>query len=105
MTKGSGIDRRRMISGITGIAGLTALGGASTAALAADKPAAGSKSEVTGVPANGRAYERKALRSDVISVAAVQSRVRSVNGQTPAPGIRANLAHMVELIDLSLIHI
>lgn len=99
MTKSSGIDRRRLITGITGLAGIGALGGASTASSAADKPAPGAKAEVTGVPANGRAYERKPLRSDVISVAAVQSRVRSVNGQTPAPGIRANLAHMVELID------
>lgn len=96
MTKGLAIDRRRMI---TGLAGLSALGGVSTFAAAADKPAPGSKPEDLGVPANGRAYERKPLRSDVITVAAVQSRVRAVNGQTPAPGIRANLAHMLELID------
>ena len=99
MTQGSRIDRRRMMTGITGLAGLTALEGMSMAAAAADKPAPGSKPEDLGVPANGRAYERKPLRSDVITVAAVQSRVRSVNGQTPAPGIRANLAHMLELID------
>ena len=96
MTQDSGIGRRRMLAGLTGIAGLTAL---DSRAAAADAPAPGSAAADLGVPANGRAYERKPLRSEVISVAAVQSRVRSVNGQTPAPGIRANLAHMVELID------
>ncbi len=96
MTQESGIGRRRMLAGLTGIAGWTAL---DSRAAAADAPAPGSAPADLGVPANGRAYERKPLRSEVISVAAVQSRVRSVNGQTPAPGIRDNLAHMVELID------
>jgi len=84
---------------MTGLAGFAALQGAATGAAAAEKPAAAAKPSDLGVPANGRAYERKPLRSEVISVAAVQSRVRSVDGQNPAPGIRSNLAHMVELID------
>ena len=36
MTQGSRIDRRRMMTGITGLAGLTALEGMSMAAAAAD---------------------------------------------------------------------
>ncbi|MBK7312271.1 nitrilase-related carbon-nitrogen hydrolase [Candidatus Aalborgicola defluviihabitans] len=99
MKQNSGVDRRRLLSGITGLAGFAALQGVAMGAAAAEKPAAGAKPSNMGVPANGRAYERKPLRSDVITVAAVQSRIRSVDAQSSAPGIRANLAHMVELID------
>lgn len=51
------------------------------------------------VPENGRDYDRVALKKDVISVSAVQSRVRAVDGGSPRRGIRDNLNHMVELID------
>ena len=53
------------------------------------------------VPANGREYARVPLAQDTVTVSAVQSRVRAVDGQRPGPGIRANLEHMLELIDKS----
>lgn len=51
------------------------------------------------VPANGREYTRVPLRRDTVAVGAVQSRIRAVDGASPAKGIRENLAHMLELID------
>ena len=83
------IDRRQLIAGLAGLTGIPAL----TAS------GASGKSSVVSVSANGRAYERAALRSDVVSVAAVQTRIRAVDGQTPGPGIRDNLAHMLDVID------
>jgi hypothetical protein len=88
----SKIDRRQIIAGITGLAGLSGM-----PAMAASGAAGGAGA--VSVPANGRAYERVALRSDAISVAAVQSRIRAVDGQAPEPGIRDNLAHMLDVID------
>lgn len=99
MTQDPGIDRRRLITGITGFAGLSVLEGMSNLAAAANTSARRSRSADVNVPANGRAYERKELRSAVITVAAVQSRIRSIDGQNPGPGIRENLAHMLEVID------
>lgn len=99
MTKDSGIDRRRLITGITGLAGLSVLDGMSAVAAAADKRTQESGNTEVSVSPNGRAYERKPLRSDFVAVAAVQSRIRAVDGQKPGPGIRDNLAHMLELID------
>ena len=61
MKQNSGVDRRRLLSGITGLAGFAALQGVAMGAAAAEKPAAGAKPSNMGVPANGRAYERKAL--------------------------------------------
>ena len=58
-----------------------------------------SEGAAVAVPANGRAYARVPLRSPVITVAAVQSRVRAVDGDNPKPGMRENLKHMLELID------
>ncbi|MBC6413189.1 MAG: hypothetical protein GDA39_10125 [Hyphomonadaceae bacterium] len=51
------------------------------------------------VPANGNNYARVPLKKDVVSVAVVQSRVRSVDSGSPRTGIQDNLNHMVELID------
>jgi predicted amidohydrolase len=90
MQDDSRIDRRQLIAGITGLAGLSAV-----PAMAATTAKAGTVS----VPVNGREYERVALRSDVISVAAVQSRIRAVDGHSPGTGIRDNLAHMLDMID------
>ena len=55
--------------------------------------------EVVSVAENGRQYARVPLRKDTITVSAVQSRIRAVDGRAPAPGIRANLDHMLDLID------
>jgi predicted amidohydrolase len=46
-------------------------------------------------------YETVPLRKDVITLSICQSRVRAVDAKNPAPGIRENLAHMLELIDAS----
>lgn len=99
MANDPGIDRRRLITGITGLAGLSVLDGMSAVAAAADKRSQGPGNGDVSVAANGRAYERKPLRSEFVAVAAVQSRIRAVDGQKPGPGIRDNLAHMLELID------
>ncbi len=99
MANDPGIDRRRLITGITGLAGLSVLDGMSTVAAAAGNRLQGSGNGDVSVAANGRAYERKPLRSELVAVAAVQSRIRAVDGQKPGPGIRDNLAHMLELID------
>lgn len=83
------ISRRSLIAGAAALAGAAASGAAQAAATGAP----------VSVPANGRDYARVPLRRDTVSVAAVQTRVRAVDGKTPAAGIRANLAHMLELID------
>ncbi len=83
------ISRRSLIAGAAALAGAAAGGAAQAAATGAP----------VSVPANGRDYARVPLRRDTVSVAAVQTRVRAVDGKTPAAGIRANLAHMLELID------
>ncbi|MDJ0928853.1 MAG: nitrilase-related carbon-nitrogen hydrolase [Gammaproteobacteria bacterium] len=85
------IDKRALIKGAAAFVGGSAwLGGAAMA-----QSAGGSVS----VPANGRSYERVDLQQDVVTVSAVQSRVRAVDGKNPRKGIRANLDHMLELID------
>jgi predicted amidohydrolase len=60
---------------------------------------------LSGVPAaqsakfDGGKYEVAKLRSPEISVGAVQSIVRAVDGKNPEPGKRENLKHMLSLID------
>jgi predicted amidohydrolase len=41
------------------------------------------------------------LRSDAISATVVQTRVNGLDGDNPAPGIRANLDYMLECIDIA----
>lgn len=89
MSNSHPVSRRNLIAGAAALAGAAA-GGAVQAA-AAGAPVS--------VPANGREYARVPLRRETVSVAAVQTRVRAVDGKAPAAGIRANLAHMLELID------
>jgi predicted amidohydrolase len=85
---------RRML--LAGAAGLLGTGIGSTTAAAAESKQGGA---TVSVPTNGRTYARAPLRSDFVTVSAVQSRVRAVDGKNPAKGIRANLDHMLELID------
>lgn len=85
------LNRRALLGAAAGAGAL--LGGRLRAASAGE--AAGAVS----VPENGRRYARAPLAKPVVTVSAVQSRVRAVDGDNPAPGIRANLAHMLELID------
>jgi predicted amidohydrolase len=44
-------------------------------------------------------YEKAALRSDFVNVAAIQSRVRAVDGNNPGPGLKEGLEHALKLID------
>lgn len=81
------LSRRMFLAGAATLAGT---------ALAAEGPAAGASA---GVPRNGRDYPRVGLRKDTVTIAAVQSRIRAVDGTSPAGGIRANLAHLLEVID------
>lgn len=83
------LSRRHFVTAAAAVAGTS---------LASAPPAAAQDATVS-VPQNGRQYARSALRKDVVTVAAVQSRIRAVDGKSPAKGIRANLAHMLELID------
>lgn len=81
------VSRRNLLAGAAVLAGAA---GSSTAA---------EPQRTVAVPTNGRAYARVPLRRDTVSVAAVQSRIRAVDGQAPSKGIRANLDHMLELVD------
>ncbi len=103
------MNRRQWLAASAALAGGATLGTAAPRALAASHSPAPSQAPrtiaaVTGpltVPANGREYARVPLAKDTITVSAVQSRVRAVDGTRPGPGIRANLEHMLELIDKS----
>lgn len=93
MSHSAKLSRRHLLSGSAGLLGLSS---AFTVAAPAGAATAGTK---VSVPANGRNYARTELRSPNVTVSAVQSRIRSVDGNNPAPGIRANLDHMLDLID------
>lgn len=88
-------SKRDLIQGAAVLAGGAAL---PTISAAAAEHGAGMTGTVA-VPANGRAYDRVSLKQDVVTISAVQSRVRAVDGKSPRKGIRANLDHMLELID------
>lgn len=88
MSSETTIDRRRLVAGL---AGLAAAGQAPGAAAAAGQP--------VNVAPNGRAYARIPLRRDTVTVGAIQTRIRAVDGGAPAKGIRANLAHLLQVID------
>jgi predicted amidohydrolase len=88
MSSATTIDRRSLVAGL---AGLAAAGHAPASAAAPDQP--------VNVAPNGRAYDRVPLRRDTVTVGAIQTRIRAVDGKAPAPGIRANLAHMLDVID------
>ena len=44
-------------------------------------------------------YETVPLAKNSVNLSVVQSRVRAVDAKNPKPGIKANLAHMIKLID------
>lgn len=96
MKRDSGISRRSLLSSSAGLLG--------TATALQFPGVAGAKSHSeqsisVSVAKNGRSYTREPLRSDNVTVSAVQSRIRAVDAASPAKGIRENLKHMVELID------
>ena len=94
MSDSTRLSRRNVLAGSAGMLGL-----ASFLPTAARTAGAAMTNNDISVPANGRDYERSALRKPNVTVSAVQSRVRAVDGKNPAKGIRANLDHMLELID------
>ncbi|MXW46713.1 MAG: hypothetical protein F4109_01770 [Gammaproteobacteria bacterium] len=84
---------------------LLAAGSAGAVALALGGRAAGAQEAAAddggpvSVAADGD-YERVPLRKDTVRVTAVQSIMRAVrNTQNPGPEMKANLDHMIELID------
>lgn len=87
--------RRRLLAvGALGAAGAALGSVSSSAAQAAD-----SKDSGVSVAVNGE-YETVPLRKDTVSVTAVQSFMRAVrNTNRPGPEMKANVDHMIELID------
>lgn len=86
--------RRNLLAG-AGAAGLTTLLAGTAPAAAA---ATGGGAPAVSVARNGR-YETVPLKQDSIAVTAVQSHVRSVDHRNLAKTRRANLEHMIKLID------
>lgn len=98
-SSGSGVSRRQLLggAGAAGLAGLVAAGAAA--------PAAAQGTTLRGRPitdikvSKGGVYETVPLRQDNISVTAIQSRVKSVDVNNLKPTMKANLDHVVRLID------
>ena len=97
MTKGTGIDRRRLLRGAA-LTGLTAAVGGITARSA--KGAEPGGDEDVSVHADGT-YATVPLASDNVRLSVVQSVVRPVDETNPGPGKRRNLNHMLDLIDMA----
>ena len=100
-TKKTSIDhgRRELLAGagMAGIAGLAALSGAASAQAAGadDKMSAPVKVAKKGV------YETVPLRQEAINVSAIQSRVNAVDVRNLKATMKANLDHVLELIDMA----
>lgn len=90
----SNVSRRELLTG-AGVAGLAAIAGAG-AESAAQSPSA--KANDHKVVRRG-VYETVPLRQDNISVTAIQSRVKSVDVRNLKSTLKANLDHVVRLID------
>ena len=88
------ITRRHLI----GATGALSVANLIPAVSRADEPAAANPAAVS-VPKNGHNYERVPLRTDMITVTAVQTRVNAVDGLNPAPGMKRNLELMTGFID------
>jgi len=91
------VTRRAALSAAVGA---VALGG--THARAADAPAASAAPAAppgTAAGLQNGEYPRVALTRPVLRVTAVQSRIRAVDARNPGPGLRENVAHMVEFVD------
>ena len=82
-------SRRGLLAGTAGLAGAALLGGPSRGDAAAAQVAA----------ARNGSYETVPLRQDFINVSAIQSRVRAVDLKNLKATNRANLEHVLELID------
>ncbi len=82
-------SRRGLLAGTAGLAGAALLGGPSRGEAAAAQVAA----------ARNGTYETVPLRQDFINVSAIQSRVRAVDLRNLKATNRANLEHVLQLID------
>ena len=93
---------RRELLASAGAAGLAGMLGASSAARAQGAAAgvAGTGTPAVAVAKRGK-YATVPLKQDAISVTAIQSRVRSVDVRNLAATMKANLAHVVDLIDIA----
>ena len=81
-----------------GLAGLAGNLGIPTAEAGSPDTAAQAAARDVSVESGG-AYATVPLRQPAIGVSAIQSRVRAVDGRNPAPRLKENLAHVLELID------
>ncbi|WP_446830214.1 nitrilase-related carbon-nitrogen hydrolase [Candidatus Foliamicus sp.] len=97
MTKGRGIDRRRVLQGAA-LAGLTVAAGSGAPRRAAAADEGGGGEEL--VRTDGT-YATVPLAKDNIRLCVVQSVVRPIDANNPAPGKRRNLNHMLDLIDMA----
>ncbi len=88
------LDKRSLLAGAAGVAGLVATAGMSNARAAETQPA----NKGISVARNG-VYETVELRQPNISVSAIQSRVRSVDVKNLKPSIKANMDHFLKLVD------
>jgi len=86
-------DKRGLLAGAVGAAGLAAAAGVSS--VAAQQSA---RDKGISVARNG-VYETVELRQPNISVSAIQSRVRSVDVKNLKPTLKANMDHFLKLID------
>jgi predicted amidohydrolase len=94
-----GVSRRELLggAGAVGLAGLMATGAAAPAA-AQGATASGRAMDDIKV-SRGGVYETVPLKQDNISVTAIQSRVKSVDVKNLKPTLKANLDHVLRLID------
>lgn len=92
--------RRDMLrrAGYAGLAGLVA-----GPSLAGTQPAPAENAAPGSAPSVGQAgeYEKVPLRQDSITVGAIQSRVRAVDVNNLGPTMKANLDHVIELINVA----
>jgi predicted amidohydrolase len=96
------LTRRDLLTGIGAAGVAAALAGASASAAEATGGAAntaGAKGTVS--VAKRGAYETVPLRQDAINVSAIQSRVNAVDVRNLKPTLKANLDHVLELIDIA----
>lgn len=93
------VSRREWLaSGLAGLGGLATGEVAAQAPGAARPPAREPRNDEISVSRRGQ-YAKVPLRQESINVSAIQSRVRAVDGNNPAPGVKENLAHVLRLID------
>lgn len=93
-----GLTRRDALSAAVGMATTFGASQVALAQTSAPAPAAAAATSPTLVARNGQ-YARVPLTRQTLRVTAVQSRIRAVDARNPAPGIRENVAHMVEFLD------